>query len=108
MRPEDQFHVGIVVDDFDATLANLSELFGYEWCDEFGTEMPVSFPTGESMTELRFVYSKAAPRLEIIRSVPGTLWPGRPSTTSATGRTTWRPTPPPSNGAATSGRRAAR
>jgi hypothetical protein len=30
VRAEDQFHVGIVVEDFEGTLARLSSLFGYE------------------------------------------------------------------------------
>jgi catechol 2,3-dioxygenase-like lactoylglutathione lyase family enzyme len=74
MRPEDQFHVGIVVDDLDATLARLSDLFGYEWCDEMAAPTPVSFPTGDAVVEFRFRYSRNAPRLEIIQSIPGTLW----------------------------------
>lgn len=36
LRAEDQFHVGIVVEDFEAALAGLSALFGYQWCDELG------------------------------------------------------------------------
>ena len=30
MRAADQFHAGIVVDDLEASLADLAELFGYE------------------------------------------------------------------------------
>ena len=36
MKAGDQFHVGIVVDDLDATLAELTALFGYEWSDPIG------------------------------------------------------------------------
>jgi hypothetical protein len=74
MRAEDQFHIGIVVDDFEATLGALAALFGYEWCDEIGGATPVKLPDGDSVLELWCAYSKTAPRLEIVRSVPGTLW----------------------------------
>jgi hypothetical protein len=74
MRAEDQFHVGIVVDDVGATLVTLTHLFGYEWCDEVGGPTPVSLPTGDAVLDLRFAYSKTEPRLEVIRTVPGSLW----------------------------------
>jgi glyoxalase/bleomycin resistance protein/dioxygenase superfamily protein len=74
VRAEDQFHVGVVVDDLESTVEVLSELFGYEWCDEMGGPIPVTLPTGDAMVDLRFVYSRTAPRLEIIRTVAGTLW----------------------------------
>jgi hypothetical protein len=34
----------------------------------------VAFPTGESVVEFRFAYSMDTPLLEVIRSIPGTLW----------------------------------
>jgi catechol 2,3-dioxygenase-like lactoylglutathione lyase family enzyme len=74
MGADDLFHVGIVVDDLDAALAELSALFGYEWCPKFAVETPVRLPAGERMVDLCFVYSTMAPRLEVIRSVPGTPW----------------------------------
>jgi hypothetical protein len=74
VKAEDQFHVGIVVDDLDATLAQLTELFGYEWCDEIAVETPVRLPTGETVLDQRFRYSRNEPRLEVIQSIPGTLW----------------------------------
>ena len=74
MKAGDQFHVGIVVDDLDAALAQLSDLFGYEWCDEIAVPTPVAFPTGDTVVDFRFTYSRHAPRLEIIQTIPGTLW----------------------------------
>lgn len=74
MRAEDQFHVGIVVDDLEATLAQLSELFGYEWCDEIAVPTPVTLPTGDVVVDQRFRYSRNEPRLEVIQSIPGTPW----------------------------------
>jgi hypothetical protein len=74
VRAHDQFHTGIVVDDLDAALVDLSELFGYEWCPELHIQTPVVLPTGELTLDLRFTYSVTVPRLELIQSIPGTLW----------------------------------
>jgi hypothetical protein len=74
MRAEDQFHVGLVVEDFEATMAELSSSFGYDWCAEVGGPIPVVLPTGPAVLDLRCAYSKTAPRLEIVRRIPGTLW----------------------------------
>ena len=72
MKAADQFHVGIVVDDVDATLAELTALFGYEWSDRIGGPTSVVLPTGPTEVEFSLVYSRTTPRLEVIRS--GTLW----------------------------------
>ena len=74
MRSADQFHFGIVVEDLDAALADLSALFGYQWCQLLSIRTPVRLPTGETTIDLRFTYSTTAPRVELIQSVPGTLW----------------------------------
>ena len=74
MRGEDQFHVGVVVDDLDAALEDLTDLFGYRWCPAMAVETPVVVSTGEFMLDLRFTYSATVPRVEVIQSVPGTLW----------------------------------
>ncbi|GAA3384963.1 VOC family protein [Cryptosporangium minutisporangium] len=79
MRAADQFHTGIVVDDLEGTLAQLTALFGYEWAPEIGGPTSVVLPTGPAEPELRFAYSRTVPRLEVIRSVPGhPIW--QPST----------------------------
>jgi hypothetical protein len=74
MNAIDQFHVGIVVDDVESTLVELTALFGYEWCDEIGGQVTVMLPTGRVDLDLRCVYSRTSPRVEIVRSIPGTLW----------------------------------
>ena len=74
MRAADQFHAGIVVDDLEASLIDLAELFGYEWCEPISVSTPVVLSDGDIMVDLRFTYSVTSPRLEVIRSVPGTLW----------------------------------
>ncbi|HEX3332883.1 MAG TPA: VOC family protein [Acidimicrobiales bacterium] len=74
MRAEDHFHVGVVVDDLDAALARLSDLFGYRWSGAFEGRIPVWLPGGDREVDLRFVYSRTTPRIEVIQSVEGTVW----------------------------------
>lgn len=74
MKASDQFHVGIVVDDIEAAAAELSAVFGYDWCDELGGPTPVRLPDGERVLKLRARYSMSVPRIEIVQSIPGTLW----------------------------------
>jgi Glyoxalase/Bleomycin resistance protein/Dioxygenase superfamily len=74
MKAADQFHTGVVVADLDKALAELSQLFGYEWCDEIHVEQPVQTPAGDATVEFRFRYSRSTPRLEVIEQRPGTLW----------------------------------
>ena len=74
MNAADQFHVGIVVDDLDSALADLGQLFGYRWCPEMSVRTPVTVATGATELDLRFTYSVSTPRVEVIQSMPGTLW----------------------------------
>ncbi len=74
MRAADQFHVGIVVDDLDGALAQLTGLFGYDWGGEVDATRPVQLPAGEAIVRFRFRYSRTTPRVEVIQSQPSTLW----------------------------------
>ena len=74
MNGTDQFHVGVVVDDLDAALDDLSDVVGYHWCPTLAVETPVVLPDGDFLLDLRFTYSVTTPRVEVIQSVPGTLW----------------------------------
>ncbi|WP_081438253.1 VOC family protein [Pseudofrankia asymbiotica] len=78
LRPEDQFHAGVIVEDFEGTLKRLTELFGFEWCDELVNDVAVRIitPDGPVDTTIttRFSYSVNEPRLEVIRPIPGTVW----------------------------------
>lgn len=49
MKTEDQFHVGIVVDDLDESVTQLSDLFGDEWCEEIAVPTPVTLPAGDTV-----------------------------------------------------------
>jgi hypothetical protein len=78
MNAADHFHAGVVVDDFGAALDDLSDLFGHEWCPTMSVSTPVVLPEGEITLDLVFTYSKTTPRVEVIKSVPGTLWTPAP------------------------------
>jgi len=78
VKAEDQFHVGIVVEDLEASLEEYAGLFGYEWCDEVHVEQPVLLPEGERAIDFQFRYSRRAPRIEVIQGQPGTLWTPAP------------------------------
>lgn len=73
-RPEDQFHVGIVVTDPEAVKAELTAVYGYEWTRQAGAPMRLTLPSGDAVLEVRCAYSLQAPRVEIIGAVPGTMW----------------------------------
>jgi hypothetical protein len=74
LRSADLFHLGIVVEDFEASLAEFSALFGYEWCAEIGGPLPVTVSGGDTVVDITCAFSRTSPRLEIVRRVPGTLW----------------------------------
>ena len=74
MTPEDMYHTGIVVEDFGAGLARLTDLAGYRWCEELAIDQMVWTPAGDVKVPIRFAYSMSEPRLEVIEAVPGTVW----------------------------------
>jgi hypothetical protein len=77
LRPADQFHIGIVAEDFEATKKQLSELFGIEWSEDMGAPIEVRLADGDRVIDFRCVYSRSSGtgiRLEIVRKVPGTVW----------------------------------
>jgi hypothetical protein len=74
LRPDDQYHVGIVADDPAATMARLTRLLGYQWCDQLGATVTVGLPGGDVTVEMRCWYSRTTPRLEVVQAHPGTVW----------------------------------
>ncbi|MEU4313232.1 VOC family protein [Nocardia sp. NPDC024068] len=78
MRARDQFHVGIVTTDVEATTAALSATLGYEWGRLIDSTVEVSGPRGPGEFALRCVFSIGEPRLEVVRAIPGTLWEPAP------------------------------
>jgi hypothetical protein len=79
MKAVDHFHVGIVVDDFENALDELADLFDHEWCPIMRVSTPVVLPDGEATLDLVFTYSSTTPRVEVIQSMPGTLWVPAPA-----------------------------
>ena len=74
MKPEDLYHTGIVVEDFEAALEWFTKVAGYRWCDELALEQTVWTTGGERTIPIRFAYSMSEPRLEVLQAVPGTVW----------------------------------
>jgi catechol 2,3-dioxygenase-like lactoylglutathione lyase family enzyme len=74
LNAADHYHIGIVADDPAATMAQLTQLLGYEWCDQIGATITVGLPGGDVTVEIRTWYSKTTPRLEVVQSHPGTVW----------------------------------
>ena len=74
MKAADQFHVGVVVDDFESALDRLAAQLGLDWCEELRVPTPMRLPSGDTTLTLRFTYSRSVPRLELIEQVPDTLW----------------------------------
>jgi hypothetical protein len=78
LRPDGQFHIGIIVEDFEGELKRLTDLFGYQWCPELSADTAVRLYTADGPVEqtvtTRFSYSANEPRLEIIRPIPDTVW----------------------------------
>ena len=45
MKPQDQYHTGLVVDDVSATMRWFTDVAGYVWCEPFEGEQIVQLPT---------------------------------------------------------------
>ncbi|MCU1485113.1 MAG: Glyoxalase/bleomycin resistance protein/dioxygenase [Actinomycetia bacterium] len=72
LDPRDQFHVGIVVDDFEAARTFLTETSGYEWGSDVQLEYTTLVPGGSVTYQQRLQYSISEPRLELVQAVAGT------------------------------------
>jgi catechol 2,3-dioxygenase-like lactoylglutathione lyase family enzyme len=79
MRAEDEYHVGVVVDDLDAATQWLAKTAGYRWCEHMRVDNKLVTSEGETIVPLRFTYSMDAPHVEIVQSIPGTLFTPAPS-----------------------------
>jgi catechol 2,3-dioxygenase-like lactoylglutathione lyase family enzyme len=72
LPPGDQFHVGIVVDDFESARDALTETCGYAWGPDVQLEYTMRVPDGSITYQLRLTYSITEPRLELVQAVEGT------------------------------------
>jgi len=78
LRPEDFYHTGIVVEDIDAAMRELTALGGYRWTLANTYPFTVWSTEGEATVDFRFVYSMQSPHLELVQHVPGTVWTPAP------------------------------
>jgi lactoylglutathione lyase len=74
MKFEDLYHTGIVVDDLTATMERLAKVAGYTWTDVVTVDQEAATPDGDITIPMKMVYSGADPRLELLQTVPGTVW----------------------------------
>jgi len=74
MEASGPYHAGIVVDDFDAARASLSARSGQVWTKPVETDVRLQSPDGERVVRIKVCFSASAPHLELIESVPGTIW----------------------------------
>ena len=72
LPPGDQFHIGIVVDDFESARDTLVGTCGYVWGPDIQLEYTMLVPDGSITYQQRLTYSVTEPRLEIVQSVAGT------------------------------------
>ena len=74
MKAENLYHTGIVVDDLEAAMEWLATVGGYTWTDVVSVEQQTVTPEGDVTIPMKMVYSGADPRLELLQTVPGTVW----------------------------------
>jgi hypothetical protein len=69
------FHTGLVVRDVDATIQRLSETIGARWTSIRTETRDIWTPDGIRSVEFSGTFTVDGPmRLELIRTVPGSLW----------------------------------
>ncbi|HEY6533957.1 MAG TPA: VOC family protein [Acidimicrobiales bacterium] len=78
LDPADQFHVGIVVDDFETSRSWFEDVLGYQFGPDMELEYTMLTPDGPVTYDQRLQYSVTLPRIELVRAAPGT--PFQPST----------------------------
>lgn len=74
MKAEDLYHCGLVVDDFDAEMAFLTDVAGHRWTQDFEVDQTVEIDDEIHVVPLRLAFSLTEPRLELVQAVPNTLW----------------------------------
>ena len=74
MKAENLYHTGIVVDDLEAAMERLAKVAGYTWTDVVTVDQQAVTPGGDVTIPMKMVYSGADPRLELLQTVPGTVW----------------------------------
>ncbi len=78
LRPQDFYHTGVVVDDLESAIHELTALGGYRWTVPTGYPFTVWTPDRTETVTFRFVYSVEAPHIELVQAIPGTVWTPAP------------------------------
>lgn len=79
LQPEDLYHTGIVVSDFEKALKEMEAVGGYRFAEEARMDARVRTPAGDTVLPLRATYSCApGPLVELIEEVPGSHWTAVP------------------------------
>jgi hypothetical protein len=69
------FHSALIVPEVHSAMSELSSAFGLQWCTLKESETSVWTPEGRLELTFRGAFSRPGPtRVELIESVPGTLW----------------------------------
>src|SRR4029079_6945245 len=70
------FHIGVLVDDLESSMAKLGDGFGLAWAKVVSRQQLVWTPgEGQQTTPLRFTYSRQGPnRIELLEGAPGSVW----------------------------------
>jgi lactoylglutathione lyase len=74
VKAEHLYHTGVVVDDLEATMERLAKVAGYTWTDVVTVDQEAVTSDGDVTIPMKMVYSGAEPRLELLQTVPGTVW----------------------------------
>lgn len=74
MKADDLYHCGLVVEDFDAEMAFLTDVVGHRWTQDFEVDQTVEVDGRVDTIPLRLAFSLTEPRLELVQAVPNTLW----------------------------------
>lgn len=74
MKAESLYHTGVVVDDLEKTMNWLADVAGYTWTEVVSVDQDAVTPDGEVTIPMKMAYSRADPRLELLQTVPGTVW----------------------------------
>lgn len=71
----DLYHTGIVVADLEATMAELTMWFGYEWTTINPQKLKFRTSEGEDTVDLNFVYTLGSGHhIELVEARPNTVW----------------------------------
>ena len=74
LRAENLYHTGLVVDDIDAARRWYAQAAAYVWGPTVAGEQVIELAGSERRIRMTVAYSVSEPRLELIQSVPGTIW----------------------------------